>query len=139
MKGKVETVTVDRVKPAHFEREPESGNTTQRQTNPKPKSMTSKPAAISRKPQKDRARSSSTTNSKSFRTGVDTNMSTQTRCSTHEICTSSAIALQSDVTRARLPRPPTLYKPPYFRTTIVSRPNGDSGSFRTYSRIPLHL
>ena len=28
MKGKVETVTVDRVKPAHFERESETGNTT---------------------------------------------------------------------------------------------------------------
>ena len=28
MKGKVETVTVDHVKPAHFEREPESGTTT---------------------------------------------------------------------------------------------------------------
>ena len=71
MKGKVETVTVDLVKPAHFEREPESGHTTPRQTNHKPKSTTPKPAAIARKPGKDQARSSSTTTPKSFRTEVE--------------------------------------------------------------------
>ena len=42
MKGKVETVTVDRVKPSHFERELESGTTAQQQSRPKPKSTTSK-------------------------------------------------------------------------------------------------
>ena len=50
MKGKVEMVTVDRNKPAHFEREPGSGTTAQRQSTPKPKSTTPKPAAITRKP-----------------------------------------------------------------------------------------
>ena len=34
MKGKVETVTADRVKPAHFERELESGTTAQQQSRP---------------------------------------------------------------------------------------------------------
>ena len=43
MKGKVEMVIVNRVKPAHFERTPESGNKTQCQTNLKPKSATPKP------------------------------------------------------------------------------------------------
>ena len=48
-------------------------------SNPKPKSTTSKPAAIARKLRKDRARSSSTNTPKSFRMGVDTNMNTQTQ------------------------------------------------------------
>ena len=52
MKGKVEVITVDRVKPMRFEREPESGTTTHRQSKPKPKSTTPKPAAITRKPRK---------------------------------------------------------------------------------------
>ena len=62
-------------------------------------------------------------------------MSTQTL----GIGTSPAIALQSDAIRANLPRPPTIYKAPHSRTTIVSRASGDSGSFRTYSLILLHL
>ena len=88
MKGKVETVTVDLVKPAHFEREPETGNTTQRQTNPKPKSTAPKSAAIARKPRMNRARSSSSNTPKSFRTGVNTNMSTKTRSLTLRVDTS---------------------------------------------------
>ena len=66
-------------------------------------------------------------------------MSTQTRSSTIGIGMSPAIPLQSDATRAHLPRPPTVYKAPHSRTTTVSRANWDSGSFRRYSRIPLHL
>ena len=66
-------------------------------------------------------------------------MSTQTRSSTLGIGKSPAIALQSDATKAHLPRPPTVYKAPHSRTTTVSRANGDSGSFRTNSLIPLHL
>ena len=116
MKGKGVTVTVDRVKAAHFEREPVTGNTTQRQTNPKPKSTTPKPVAIARKPQADRARSSST-NTKSFRTGVNANMSTKTWSSHFGVETSPAIALQSETTRAHLPRPPAFYKAPHSRTT----------------------
>ena len=76
---------------------------------------------------------------KPFRTGVDTNMSTQTLSSTLGTGMSPAIALQSDATRASLPRPPTLYKATNSRTMIVSHANGDGGSFRTYSHIPLHL
>ena len=137
----METVSVDRVKPVHFKREPEAGTTTQRQLKPKPKYTTSKPAAISHKPRKVRARSSSTTRPtlKSFKTGDDTNTSTQTRSLALGIGMSPAIALQSAMTRAHLPRPPTVYKAPHSRTTTVSRTNRDSGSFQTYLRIPLHL
>ena len=104
MKGKVETVTVDRAKPAHLERESESGNIAHRQTKHQPKSP--KPATITHKPGKER--SNSTTTPESLKTGVDTNMSTETQSSTLGIGTSSAIDLKSDATRAHLPRPPTL-------------------------------
>ena len=50
MKVKVETVTTDRVKPPHIEREPETSNTRPRQAEHKPKSTTKKPAAIARVP-----------------------------------------------------------------------------------------
>ena len=58
MKGKVEMVTIDQVKPAHFEREPESGKMTQRQT--KRKSMIPNPVTIARGPRWNRVRFSST-------------------------------------------------------------------------------
>ena len=137
MKGKVETVTIDLVKPAHFEREPESGKITQRQTKLKP--TTPKPAAIARRPRRDRVRSSSTHMPQSVRTGVKTNISTQTESWMLAIGMSPAIALQSDKTRARLPRQPTPYKAPHSRTSIVSRANGNSSGLRTYSRVPPHL
>ena len=57
-------------------------------------------------------------------------MSAQTESLTLNIGTSPAIALQSDTTRARLPRPPTPYKAPYSRTPIVSRANGNSSGLR---------
>ena len=80
MKGKVETVTIDRVKPVHFKRKPESDKMTQRQT--KPISTTPKPAAIARGPRRNRVRSSSTLTPQSIRTGVGMNTSTQSlRCS----------------------------------------------------------
>ena len=129
MKGKVETVTVDHVEPAHFEREPESGTTTRRQSKPKPKSTTPKPAAITRKPRKVRERSSSITTLKSLKMEVDKNMTIQTRSSMLGIGESPAVALHSDATRAHLPRPPTVYKALHSRTTSVSCANGDSGSF----------
>ena len=129
-KGKVVTVTIDRIKPAHFEREPESGNITQRQTQPK--LTTPKPAAIAQGPR-------STHTSQSVRAGVETNMSTQTESLMLNIGTSPAIALQSDTTRARLPRPSTPYKAPQSRTPIVSRANQKSSGLRTYSHVPLHL
>ena len=121
-------VTVDRVRPAHFEGEPESGTTAQRQTKPKPKSTTPKPAAITRKPQKVRARSSGTTTLKSLKTGADTSMSTQTWSSTLGIGTSLAITLQSDATRATC-LDHQHYKAPNSRITTAPRANGDSGSF----------
>ena len=50
VKGKVETVSLDRVKPAHLECEPTTGTTIQRKTQNKPKRSTATRTS-SRKPQ----------------------------------------------------------------------------------------
>ena len=78
--------------------------------------------------------SSNTTTPKSLRTGV-----IQKRVPTLGVGAGPAVAPQSEATRARLPKPPTLYKVPHSKTNIASRANGESGSFQSYSRIPLHL
>ena len=69
MKGKVEMVTADRVKPAHIEREPETCSTQQRQ-------MQSNNDHVARQ------RSRSTTTPKSLRTRVNSDKITNTRSST---------------------------------------------------------
>ena len=111
IKGKVETVSIDRVKLVHFEREPGLSTNTKRQTQPK--TMNPKPAAITHGHRKDRLRSSSTLTPKSVRTGVEPNTSTKTKSSALIVGTSPAITLQS---QAHLPKPPTPYKAPHCRT-----------------------
>ena len=58
IKGKVETVSLDQVKPAHFECEPATGTATQRKTQSK--TTNSKTTEMVRASQKDQNRSSST-------------------------------------------------------------------------------
>ena len=48
IKGKVETVTADRVKPAHIKRKPENDRTQQHKVTLKSKPMASKPTAKTR-------------------------------------------------------------------------------------------
>ena len=69
IKSKVETVSVDRVKPAHFECEPETGTAIKSKTQLK--TTNSKTADIVRGTRKDRIRSSSTLTQKSDRTRVN--------------------------------------------------------------------
>ena len=69
MEGKVETVSINRVKPAHFECEPETGTEIKRKTQPK--RTHSKTAEIARGTRRDPKRSSSTFTTKSVRTGVE--------------------------------------------------------------------
>ena len=52
--SKVETVSIDCVKPAHFERESESGTNTKLKTQPK--TMSPKPAGIACGPRRNRLR-----------------------------------------------------------------------------------
>ena len=57
IKGKVETVSLDRVKPAHLESKPEIGTVTQRKTQPK--TTNSKTTEIVRRIPKDQIKPSS--------------------------------------------------------------------------------
>ena len=70
MKGKVETVTAGRVKPAHIERKSENDSTQQNKVTPKSKPMALKPTAKTHEPRTAVARARSTTTSKPSRTGV---------------------------------------------------------------------
>ena len=69
-KGKVETVTADRVKPAHIERKPENDYTKQHKATPTSKPTASKPPAKTSVGLPQTA--CSTTTPKTSRTGVDT-------------------------------------------------------------------
>ena len=92
MKGKIETVTADRIKSAHIGREPDTSSTQKRLIQPKPISMAKKPAAIARKPRTTRARSwSMITSTLSLMLGVGTG---------------PAIAPRSNTTGAQLPEKP---------------------------------
>ena len=83
IKGKVEMVSVDRVKPAHFECEPETGTATKRKTHSK--TMNSKTTEIARGTRKDKTRSSSTLTQKSDRTRVKSKTNTQTQSAATKI------------------------------------------------------
>ena len=75
MKGKVETVSLDRVKPAHLECEPTTGTNTQRTTPNKQQS--SKTTRISSRNPQDPPRPSGTNTQTSNRTSVKKTKSTQ--------------------------------------------------------------
>ena len=92
MKCKVETVSVDRVKPAHFVCEPETSTEIKRKTQPK--TTNSKTAVIVRGTRKDRISSSSTLTQKSARTRVKSKTSTQTQSAVTKIGPSPAITPQ---------------------------------------------
>ena len=66
IKGKVETVTADRVKPAHIEHKPENDSTQQHKATLKSKPTASKTTAKTHEPQTVVVRARSTTTSKPF-------------------------------------------------------------------------
>ena len=132
IKGKVETVSLDRVKPAHLECEPTTGPTTQRTTpNKKQRSKTTRMA--SGNPQ-DPSRPSSANTQTSNRTSVKQTQSTAVRNSTK-----LATVPQQPADKVKLPNKGKSYVAPRLRAPAVSRAKGDGGSLRTYSCIPLHL
>ena len=132
MKGKVETVSLDRVKPAHLECEPTTGPKTQRTTpNKKQRSKTTRIA--SGNPQ-DPSRPSSASTQTSNRTSVKKTQSTAVRSSTK-----LATVPQQPDHKVKLPKKGKAYVAPHSRAPAVSRANGNGGGLRTYSRIPLHL
>ena len=123
IKGKVEIVSVDRVKPAHFECEPETGTATKRKTQSK--TMNSKTTEIVCGTRKDKTRSSSTLTQKSDRMRVKSKTNTQTQSVATKIVKSLAITVN-------LPRQLTPYVAPHLGTPVVSRANGSDGGLRTY-------
>ena len=134
IKGKVETVSLDRVKPAHFECVPATGTNTQRTAQPQKTS--SKTTGITRGNPQDTLRPSSMHTQRSKRTSVKP---TTTQSTATKIGTNLATAPQQNAKRVKLLKQFKLYVAPHSRTPAVSRANGNSGALRTYSRVPLHL
>ena len=132
MKGKVETVSLDRVKPAHLECEPTTGTNTQR-TTPN-KQQLSKTTRISSGNPKDPPRPSSANTQKSNRTSVKKTQSTAVRNS-NKLAT---VPHQLD-DKVKLSNKDKTYIAPHSRAPAVYRANGNGGGLRTFSRIPLHL
>ena len=132
VKGKVETVSLDRVKPAHLECEPTTGTTIQRKTPNKPKRSTA--TRISSRNPQGPPRPGSADTPTSNGTSVKTKKSTAVRSSKK----SATVPKQLDV-KVNLSNRDNTYVAPHSRAPAVSRANGNGGGLRTYSRIPLHL
>ena len=132
VKGKVETLSLDRVKPAHMECEPTTGTTTQRKPPNKSRKSTATRTS-SRNPQgPPRPGSADTPTSNGTR--VNTKKSTAVRSNQK----SATVPKQIDV-KVNLSNRDNTYVAPHSRAPAASRANGNSGGLRTYSRIPLHL
>ena len=132
MKGKVETVSLDQVKPAHLECEPTTGTNTQRTTPNKQQS--SKTTRISSRNPQDPPRPGSANTQTSNRTSVKKTKSTAVRSSTKL----ATVPQQLD-DKVKLSNKDKTYIAPHSRAPAVSRANGNGGGLQTYSRIPLHL
>ena len=113
IKGKVETVTADRVKTVHIERMPENEQTRQCTAISKPTAL--RPTAKIHEPQTAVVGKRNTT------TSMPSTAKTKEKPE------------EQPNTKA------TLYKAPHVRNTTISRANGRYDGIRTYSRIPLHL
>ena len=132
MKGKVGTVSLDRVKPAHLECEPTTGPNTQRTTPNKKQS--SKTTRISSGNPQDPPRPSSANTQTSNGTSVKKTQSTAVRSSTKL----ATVPQQLD-DKVKLSNKDKTFIAPHSRAPAVSRANGNGGGLLTYSHIPLHL
>ena len=134
IKGKVETVSLDRAKPVHFECEPATGTITQR-TMPS-KRTSSKTTGMVRRNSQDPLTPSSTHIQRSNRRSVK---QTTTKSKVTKHCTNLATAPQQKAIRVKLPNKFKPYVAPHSQAPDVSCANGSDGGLRTYSRVPLHL
>ena len=132
VKCKVETVSLDRVKPTHMECEPTTGTTTQHKPPSKPRKSTA--ARTSSKNPQGPPRPGSADTPTSNGTRVNTKKSTAVRSSKK----SATVPKQIDV-KVNLSNRDNTYVAPHSRAPAASRANGNGGVLRTYSRIPLHL
>ena len=132
VKGKVETVSLDRVKPAHLECGPTTGTTIQRKTPNRPQRSTATMTS-GRNPQGP-PRTGSADTPTSNGTSVKTRKSTAVRSSQK----SATVPKQLDV-KVNLSNRDNTYVAPHSQAPAVSSVNGNGGGLRTYSRIHLHL
>ena len=132
VKGKVETVSLDRVKPAHMECEPTTGTTTQRKPPSKPRKSTATRTSSKNPQGPPRPGSADTPTSNGTR--VNTKKSTAVRSSQK----SATVPKQIDG-KVNLSNRDNTYVAPHSRAPAASRANGNGGGLRSYSRIPLHL
>ena len=126
--------SLDRDKPAHFECEPATGTATQH--TKQPQKTSSKTTGITRGNPKDPLTPSSTHTQRSNRTSVKP---TTTQSTATKNGTKLATVPQQTAKRVKLTKQFKPYVAPHSRTPAVSRANGNDGSLRTYSCVPLHL
>ena len=107
IKGKVETVSLDRVKPPHLESEPETGTETKRETQIKTKN--SKTTEIVKRVPKDQIKPSSALTQNSDRKRPEPTVNTQTRSDAFEIGKNLATTSQHKAHRENLPKQFTPY------------------------------
>ena len=119
IKGKVETISLDRVKPARFECEPATGTTTQCTTPSK--QTISKTTGIVRRNLQDPLAPSSMHTQRSNRPSVK---STTTKSKATKHGTNLATAPQQKAIRVKLPNKFNPYVAPHSLTPAVSRANG---------------
>ena len=129
LKGKVETVSLDRVKPAHLDNEPAIGTEKQRkaQNNTKNSKNT---VTVRREPALKQ-------NSEKMR--AESKVKTQTRSEAVQHGTNLATTSQHNANRVNLPKQFTSHVAPHSRIPTVSRANRSGEGLRTYSRVPSHL
>ena len=137
IKGKVETVSLDQVKPAHLESQPETGTETQRKTQTK--TTNSKISEIVRRVPKDKIKSSSALNQNSDRKRTKSTAYTQTRSDVVKNGKNLATTSQHQAHKVNLPEQFTPYVARHSRAPAVSRAKGSSGGLGTYSHVILHL
>ena len=133
IKGKLETVSLDRVKPAHLDNEPDKNTEKKRKTqNNRPTKNSKNTATVRRAPalkqnsEKKRAEPKAKTQTRSVAVQFGTNLATTSQ---H----------RPNANTVNLPKQFTPYVAAHSQTLAVSRANGSGGGLRTYSHVPLHL
>ena len=137
IKGKVETVTADRVKPAHIERTPENEQT--RQSTAMSRTTAQWPMAKIHESQTAVVGKRSTTTSTPSEARDDTKQNLNAQFTAKTKATGPEVNQQGEKPVEQSNTKATLYKAPHVRNATTSRANGRYDDIRTYSHIPLHL
>ena len=137
IKGKVETVTADRVKPAHIERTPEDEQT--RQSTAMSKTTAIRPMAKILEPQTAMVGKRSTATSTPSESGACTKQTLNGQSTVKTKATDPEVSRRIEKPGEQLNTKATSYKAPHVRNATTSCANRRYDGIRTYPRIPLHL